>query len=190
MSPCSGADECLICARNPWRGIGYQAYAPHCNPQDPKGNARVRTPPAKLCRDTSYSVRRSPPLGRHPACRERARGTRGGERRRSASPAYGQALPRGPRPVALTIPGSRCGCVRRALSLWVFSTLGAEVCLNVDASAPSLGGLPEVTYRVPGQLIRTSWICCGQPAYTYLEASGFGARRALNFVIAWTQTPL
>ena len=141
-------------------------------------------------RDISVSVRRSSPLGRHPACRERARFNRGGERRRSASPAYGQALPRGPRPVALTIPGSRCGCVRRTLSLWVFSTLGDEVCLNVDASAPSLGGLPEVTYRVPGQLIRTSWICCGQPAYTYLEALGFGARRALNFVIAWTQTPL
>ena len=130
------------------------------------------------------------PLGRHPDCRERARSNRGGERRRSASPAYGQALPRGPRPVALTTPGSRCGCVRRTLSLWVFSTLGDELCLDVDASAPSLGGLPEVTYRVPGQLIRTSWICCGQPAYTYLEASGFGARRALNFVIAWTQTPL
>ena len=88
------------------------------------------------------------PLGRHPACRERARFNRGGESRRSASPAYGQALPRGPRPVALTIPGSRCGSVRRTLSLWVFCTLGDEVRLNVDASAPSLGGLPEVT--LPG----------------------------------------
>ena len=58
-------------------------------------------------------------------------------------------------------------------------------CIGPESWGASGGNVPGARAAYP-DFVDMLWAT----GYTYLEASGFGARRALNFVIAWTQTPL